>query len=80
LSNCIARHQRAKVPDDLVDQVMPFLHNTEEYFDDNATMLIQMDLHHWNLMVKPEQQGYRSSGILDFSDSIIGAAVSGPAV
>ncbi|MFT7214511.1 MAG: hygromycin-B 7''-O-kinase [Granulosicoccus sp.] len=51
---------------------MPFLHNTQDYFDDNATMLIQMDLHHWNLMVKPEQQGYRLSGVLDFGDSIIG--------
>jgi hypothetical protein len=38
---------------------MPFLRNTEEYFDDNATMLIHMDLNPLNLKVKPEKQEYR---------------------
>ena len=71
-TNCIARHQSVNLPDNLIDQIMPFLDNTQDYFDDKATMLIHMDLHPWNLMVKPEKQGYRLSGVLDFGDAIIG--------
>ena len=72
LSNCIARHRRVNLPERLIDQILPFLNNANDYFDDNSTMLIHMDLHPWNLMVEPTKQGYRLSGVLDFGDAIIG--------
>jgi len=70
--DCLPRHKRKGVSEDLVAQIEPYLAGKELVFDDGVDLFIHMDLHPWNLMVEQKDGLYRLSGVLDFGDAIVG--------
>lgn len=76
LDDCLPRHQRKKAPACLTEQMSDYLasvtsqHN--DYFDDNASFFIHMDLHPWNLLLEKVEGIYQISGVIDFGDAVIG--------
>ncbi len=72
INDCIARHQRRKMPETLLTQVMPYIEAAGDFAKAGDLRFIHMDIHPWNLMAKQEQGQWRLTGLLDFGDAIVG--------
>jgi hygromycin-B 7''-O-kinase len=72
VSECLARHQRRKMPDGLLAQVMPYIEASGDFASPAELRFIHMDIHPWNLMAKQDDGRWRLDGLLDFGDAIIG--------
>ncbi|BBB58939.1 phosphotransferase [Undibacterium sp. KW1] len=72
ITDCMARHQRRKMPETLLTQVMPYIEAAGGFAKAGDLRFIHMDIHPWNLMAKQEQGQWRLTGLLDFGDAIVG--------
>lgn len=72
IAACMTRHQRRKMPEGLLAQVMPYLETAGDFASAGDPRFIHMDIHPWNLMAKQEQDVWKLSGLLDFGDAIVG--------
>ncbi|MFZ6745457.1 aminoglycoside phosphotransferase family protein [Undibacterium sp. JH2W] len=72
IADCMARHQRRKMPEVLLAQVMTYLEQAGDFARADELRFIHMDIHPWNLMAKQEQGLWKLSGLLDFGDAIAG--------
>lgn len=72
IDGCMARHQRRKMPESLLAQVMPYIEAAGDFASAGEPRFIHMDIHPWNLMAKQEQGVWKLSGLLDFGDAIVG--------
>lgn len=72
IADCMARHKRRKMPEVLLNQVMPYIDAAGDFAKAGELRFIHMDIHPWNLMAKQEQGQWKLSGLLDFGDAIVG--------
>ncbi|MFZ6778711.1 phosphotransferase [Undibacterium sp. Ji83W] len=72
IDGCMARHQRRKMPEGLLTQVIPYIEAAGDFSMAGDLRFIHMDVHPWNLMAKQEQGLWKLSGLLDFGDAIVG--------
>ncbi|PXX42586.1 phosphotransferase family protein [Undibacterium pigrum] len=72
IDGCMARHQRRKMPEGLLAQVMPYIEAAGDFASAGEPRFIHMDIHPWNLMAKQEEGQWKLSGLLDFGDAIVG--------
>lgn len=72
IAGCMARHQRRKMPEALLAQVMPYIEATGDFSRAGDLRFIHMDIHPWNLIAKQEQGLWKLTGLLDFGDAIVG--------
>ncbi|MBI3729038.1 MAG: aminoglycoside 3'-phosphotransferase/choline kinase family protein [Burkholderiales bacterium] len=72
IAGCMARHQRRKMPEGLLAQVMPYIEAAGDFATAGDLRFIHMDIHPWNLMAQQEQGLWKLSGLLDFGDAIVG--------
>ncbi|MFZ6676662.1 phosphotransferase [Undibacterium sp. Tian12W] len=72
ITDCLARHQRRKMPETLLVQVMPYIEAAGDFAKAGDLRFIHMDIHPWNLMAKQKQGQWQLSGLLDFGDAIVG--------
>lgn len=70
--DCLARHKRNKLDDNLYQQVEPFINQHLPKLQTHSDGFIHMDLHPWNLMAHQNDSKWAISGVLDFGDAIIG--------
>lgn len=72
IAGCLARHQRRKMPEGLLGQVLPYIEAAGDFAEAGAPRFIHMDVHPWNLMARQEEGGWKLDGLLDFGDTIVG--------
>ncbi|MES2039824.1 MAG: aminoglycoside 3'-phosphotransferase/choline kinase family protein [Pseudomonadota bacterium] len=72
IAGCMVRHERRKMPEGLLSQVMPYIEAVGDFARAGDLRFIHMDVHPWNLMAQQEQGLWKLSGLLDFGDAIVG--------
>jgi len=72
ITDCLARHERRKMPASLLEQVIPYIEAAGNFTEPADARFIHMDFHQWNLMAKEIRGQWRLVGLLDYGDAVVG--------